>query len=154
LPQDLSDDAKPREFFEGVIYTFLNDKEKARFAFEQARPIVEQSLREAPNHALRHALLGQILAGLGEKEAAIVEGKRAVELLPESQDALAGPKAALELAKIYTWTSEPDQALELLEHSLITPGGITAPLLKLDPVWDPLRSHPRFQALIDRYAKA
>jgi TolB-like protein/Tfp pilus assembly protein PilF len=152
LPQDLSDDAKPREFFEGVIYTFLNDKEKARSAFEQARPIVEQSLREAPNDALRHALLGQILAGLGKKEAAIAEGKRAVELLPESRDALTGPKATLELAKIYTWTGETDQALQLLEHSLSTPSGITIPLLKLDPVWDPLRSHPRFQTLIDRYA--
>jgi tetratricopeptide (TPR) repeat protein len=155
LPQDLTDDAKPREFFEGVIYAFLNDKEKARSAFEQARPIAERSLREAPNDALRHAQLGQILAGLGEKEAAIVEGKRAVELLPESQDALTGPKAALELAKIYTWTSEPDQALQLLEHSLSTPAGITVPLLQLDPVWDPLRSDPRFQALIGRHdAKA
>jgi len=151
LPQAIPYDDKPREFFEGVIHTFLNDREKARAAFEQARPIAEKALRESPDNAFRHALLGQILAGLGEKEAAIAEGKRAVDLLPESQDALSGPKATLELAKIYTWTSETDQALQLLEHSLSTPSGITVPLLKLDPVWDPLRSDPRFQALIERY---
>src|SRR6266480_3081142 len=150
LPQTLPYDDKPREFFEGVIYTFLNDREKARSAFERARPIAEKALRESPDNAFRHALLGQILAGLGEKEAAIAEGKRAVDLLPESQDALSGPKATLELAKIYTWTSETDQALQLLEHSLSTPSGITVPLLKFDPVWDPLRSDPRFQALIRR----
>jgi TolB-like protein/Tfp pilus assembly protein PilF len=151
LSPDLSHDSKPREFLEGAIYTFLNDREKARSAFEHARPIAEQSLREAPNDAFRHALLGQILAGLGEKEAAIAEGKRAVNLLPESQDALEGPKATLELAKIYTWTGETDQALLLLDHSLSTPSGITVSSLKLDPVWDPLRSDPRFQALIDRH---
>ena len=151
LSPDLSHDSKPREFLEGAIYTFLNDREKARSAFEHARPIAEQSLREAPNDAFRHALLGQILAGLGEKEAAIAEGKRAVNLLPESQDALEGPKATLELAKIYTWTGETDQALLLLDHSLSTPSGITVPFLKHDPVWDPLRSHPRFQALIEKH---
>jgi TolB-like protein/Flp pilus assembly protein TadD len=151
LLPDLSHDSKPREFLEGAIYTFLNDREKARSAFEHARPIAEQSLREAPNDAFRHALLGQILAGLGEKEAAIAEGKRAVNLLPESQDALEGPKATLELAKIYTWTGETDQALLLLDHSLSTPSGITVSSLKLDPVWDPLRSDPRFQALIDKH---
>jgi TolB-like protein/Flp pilus assembly protein TadD len=151
LSPDLSHDSKPREFLEGAIYTFLNDREKARSAFEHARPIAEQSLREAPNDAFRHALLGQILAGLGEKEAAIAEGKRAVNLLPESQDALEGPKATLELAKIYTWTGETDQALLLLDHSLTTPSGITVSSLKLDPVWDPLRSDPRFQALIDKH---
>jgi TolB-like protein/Flp pilus assembly protein TadD len=151
LSPDLSHDSKPREFLEGAIYTFLNDRERARSAFEHARPIAEQSLREAPNDAFRHALLGQILAGLGEKEAAIAEGKRAVNLLPESQDALEGPKATLELAKIYTWTGETDQALLLLDHSLSTPSGITVSSLKLDPVWDPLRSDPRFQALIDKH---
>jgi TolB-like protein/Flp pilus assembly protein TadD len=155
LPQAVPFDDKPREFFEGVIYTFLNDKEKARFAFERARPIAEKALRASPDNAFRHALLGQILAGLGNKEAAIAEGKRAVDLLPESQDALSGPKATLELAKIYTWTSETDQALQLLEHSLSTPSGISVPLLKHDPVWDPLRSHPGFQALIEKHdAKA
>jgi TolB-like protein/Tfp pilus assembly protein PilF len=155
LPQGVPYEDKPREFFEGVIYTFLNDKEKARSAFERARPSAEKALRESPDNAFRHALLGEILAGLGEKEAAIAEGKRAVDLLPESQDALSGPKATLELAKIYTWTSETDQALQLLEHSLSTPSGITVPLLKVDPVWDPLRSDPRFQALIERHdAKA
>jgi TolB-like protein/Tfp pilus assembly protein PilF len=150
-PDFANHDSKPREFFEGAIYAFLDDKEKARSAFEQARPVAEQSLREAPNDAFRHALLGQILAGLGEKEEAIAEGKRAVNLLPESEDALEGPKATLELAKIYTWTGETDQALLLLDHSLSNPSGVTISSLKIDPIWDPLRSNPRFQALIDKY---
>src|SRR5438093_1447133 len=150
LPQAVPYDDKPREFFEGVIYTFLNDKEKARSAFERARPVVEEALRQRPDAASRHMTLGMILAGLDQKEAAIAEGKRAVELLPESQDALEGPKITLLLAQIYTWTSEPSQALQLLEHSLNTPNGVTVPSLKLDPVWDPLRRDPRFQALIER----
>ena len=155
LPQAVPYDDKPREFFEGVIYTFLNDKEKARSAFERARPVVEEALRKSPDAASRHMTLGMILAGLDQKEAAIAEGKRAVELLPESQDALEGPKITLLLAQIYTWTSEPSQALQLLEHSLNTANGVTVPSLNLDPVWDPLRSDPRFQALIERHgAKA
>jgi tetratricopeptide (TPR) repeat protein len=108
-------------------------------------------LSESPDNASRHVTLGLILAGLGEKELAIAEGKRAVELLPESQDALEGPKTAVALAQIYAWTGENDQALQLLERSLSTPNGVTVPSLRLDPIWDPLRSDPRFQALIDRY---
>jgi TolB-like protein/Tfp pilus assembly protein PilF len=150
-PQGVFHYDKPREFFEGAIYTFLNDKEKAFSAFERARPIAEKALRESPNDASRHVILGMILAGLGEKELAIAEGKRAVELLPESEDALDGPKTTIALAQIYTWTGETDQALQLLERSLSTPSGVTIPLLRLDPMWDPLRSDPRFQALIDRH---
>ena len=150
-PQDVSH-AKPRGLFEGAIYTFLNDKEKAVSAFERARPIAEKALRESPNDASRHVTLGLILAGLGEKDAAIAEGKRAVELLPESQDAFDGPKTTVALAQIYAWTGENDQALQLLDRSLSTPNGVTVPVLRLDPIWDPLRSDPRFQALIDKYA--
>src|SRR6266480_954488 len=51
LPQAVPYDDKPREFFEGVIYTFLNDKERARSAFERARPVVEEALRKSPDAA-------------------------------------------------------------------------------------------------------
>jgi TolB-like protein/Flp pilus assembly protein TadD len=154
-PQDLAHYDKPRELFEGAIYSFLNDKEKAVSAFERARPIAEKALRESPDDASRHVTLGLIWAGLGKKEAAIAEGKRAIELLPESQDAFDGPKMTVALAQIYAWTGESDQALELLDRSLSTPNGITVAFLRLDPIWEPLRSDPRFQALIKRYdAKA
>jgi TolB-like protein/Flp pilus assembly protein TadD len=147
--------SEPRSFYEGIVYSHLNDKEKARSAFEEARLIAERSLRESPDSATRHVLLGQILAGLGQKEAAIAEGKRAVELLPEAEDALTGPKITRGLAIIYARTGEIDHALQLLEHLLIVPAGVTVPLLKLDPVWDPLRADPRFEALINKYgAKA
>src|SRR5438034_3937453 len=149
-PQDGSHYDKPRELFEGAIYTFLNDKEKALSAFKRARPMAEKAVRESPDDASRHATLGLILAGLGEKDAAIAEGKRAVELLPESQDALDGPKTTVALAQIYAWTGENEQALQLLDRSLGTPNGVTIPFLKLDPIWDSLRSDPRFQALVDK----
>jgi len=150
-PQDLYHKNKPKDLFEGAIYTYSNNKEKARPAFERARPIVEKALLESSDDASRHVTLGLILAGLGEKDAAIAEGKRAVELLPESQDALEGPKTAVALAQIYVWTGENGQALQLLERSLSTPNGVTVPSLRLDPIWDPLRRDPRFQALIERH---
>ena len=151
LPQDASHFDKPRELFEGAIYTFLNDKEKALSAFGHARPIAEKAVREGPDDASRHVTLGLILAGLGQKEMAIAEGRHAVELLPESRDAFDGPKMTVALAQIYTWTGESDEAFQLLDHSLSTPNGITVSFLRLDPIWEPLRSDPRFQALIDRH---
>jgi TolB-like protein/Tfp pilus assembly protein PilF len=149
LPGDARGDDKPKEYLEGALYTFVNDKEHARSAFQRARSILEKAIQQGSDDASRHMTLGMVLAGLGEKDAAIAEGKRAVALLPESQDALVGPKTTLALAQIYAWTGENDAALELLERSLITPAGVTVSSLKLDPIWDPLRTDARFQALID-----
>jgi len=149
LPGDVRSDDKPKEYLEGALYTFVNDKERARSAFQRARSILERAIQQGSDDASRHMMLGMVLAGLGEKEAAIAEGKRAVALLPESQDALDGPKMTLMLAEIYAWTGENDAALELLERSLITPAGVTVSSLKLDPIWDPLRSDVRFQALVN-----
>src|SRR5437660_1108539 len=142
----------PKASLEGTLYLYLGDKVNAHAAFERAPFVAEQLVRENPDDAARHGQLGLILAGLGQKDAAIAEGKRAVELLPESQDAFDGPDVTVVLAQIYAWTGESDEAFRLLDHLLVVPNGITVPGLKLDPVWDPLRKDQRYQALIDKYA--
>jgi TolB-like protein/Tfp pilus assembly protein PilF len=149
LPDNVRGDEKPKEYLEGALYTFLNDKQRAHSAFQRARPILEKAIQQGFDDASHHMTLGMVLAGLGEKDAAIAEGKRAVALLPESQDALDGPKTTVALAQIYAWTGENDAALELLKRSLITPSGVTVSSLKLNPIWDPLRSDARFQVLIE-----
>ena len=142
----------PKAFLEGSIYMLQGDEAKARTALEHALVVSEQLLREAPDDPNRRGQHGVVLAALGQKEEAITEGKRAVELLPESQDAFDGPQVAAALAQIYAWTGESDEAFRLLDHLLAIPNGLTVPIFKLDPAWDPLRKDPRYQALIDKYS--
>jgi TolB-like protein/Flp pilus assembly protein TadD len=144
--------AAPKAFLEGTIHFLEGDKPRAQIEFEKARVVSEKLLRDAPEDPARHAQHGLILAALGQKEEAIKEGKKAVELLPESQDAFDGPQYTTVLAQIYAWTGESDEAFRLLDHLLATPNGLTVPMFKLDPAWDSLRKDPRFQALIDKYA--
>ncbi len=141
----------PKAFLEGELYRIQGDEARARTALEHARVVSDQLLRAAPADAARHGQHGLILAALGQKQEAIAEGKRAVELLPESEDAFDGPQITAMLAQIYAWTGEFDEAFRLLDHLLVVPNGLTVPMLKLDPAWDPLRKDPRFQALIDKY---
>jgi len=142
----------PKAFLEGEIYLRQGDAAKARTAFEQARVVSDELLRAAPADPNRHGQHGLILAALGQKQEAIAEGKRAVELLPESQDAFDGPQVAAVLAQVYASTGKFDEAFRLLDHLLVVPNGLTVPMLKLDPAWDPLRKDPRYQTLIDKYS--
>src|SRR5207237_5816572 len=91
----------PKALLEGLIHLLQGDKTKAQPELEHARLISEKLLREAPEDSARHAQHGLILATLGQKQEAIPEGKRAVELLPESQDALDGQHANAAPADIY-----------------------------------------------------
>jgi TolB-like protein/Flp pilus assembly protein TadD len=142
----------PKAFLEGSIYRLQGDEAKARTELEHARVVSEQLLREAPDDPNRHGQHGLILAALGQKKEAINEGKRAVELLPESQDAFDGPQVTAALAQIYAETGESDEAFHLLDHLLTIPNGLTVPVFKLEPAWDPLRKDPRYQTLIDKYS--
>src|SRR5881398_3062009 len=142
----------PKGLLQGLIHLLQGDKARAQPELEHARLVSEKLIREAPEDSARHAQHGLILAALGQKEEAIAEGKRAVELLPESRDALDGPQATANLAQIYAWTGEFDEAFRLLDHLFAVPSNLTIPMLKLDPAWDPLRQDPRYQALIDKYS--
>jgi len=138
----------PKAFLAGQIYQAMGDVEKARAAFEEARPVAERALTDSPEDAARHVLVGLIYAGLGRTEEALREGNRAIELLPESKDAVNGPILVVSLARILTIAGQHDEAIRLLERSLSTTGGITLHELRLDPAWDALRPNPRFHGLI------
>ena len=145
----------PRSFFSGEIALLRGDTATARKELEHARDIFASSAKEAPEVAERHAFLGLTCALLGEKARAIQEGTRAVELRPESKDALDGPIMNAVLTLIYTRVGEADRAIALLGHLLAVPGAvdsadysITPNDLKLRWEWDPIRKDPRFQSLI------
>jgi len=115
--------------------------------YDSARIILEKELKASPNE-FSHSLLGLAYAGLGRKEEAILEGRKAVEMRPISKDAFYGVDLAQRLAEIYVLVGEYDFALEQLELLLSLPGSLSMPLLRIDPTWAPLRNHPRFQKLI------
>ncbi len=145
----------PKIFLEGCTYLAQADDANAQKAFEQARPAFEAALKEAPVSAERHANLGWLYALMGRKSDAIAEGRRAVELKPESQDAVDGALMNGYLALIYARVGENDLAIPLIARLLKTPGAvdsanysITVNDLKYRWEWDPLRNDPRFQKLI------
>ena len=145
----------PKIFFEGCIYLAQGDGVNAQKAFELARPEFEAAVKEAPASAERHAVLGWLYALMGRKDDAIREGRRAVELKPESKDAVDGTLMNGYLALIYARVGENDLAIPLIERLLKTPGAvdsayysITINDLKYRWEWDPIRGDPRFQKLI------
>jgi hypothetical protein len=93
-------------------------------------------------------LLGVIDAGLGRKDEAIREGRRACELLPISKDAIAGAACAINLAQIYAWTGEKDLAIEQIAAVERVPNDLSYGRLKLHPYWDSLRGDPRFEKIV------
>lgn len=94
------------------------------------------------------------LAGLGRNDEAVAAANRAVALVPSFKDRLDGPSWQDVLAKVYAMGADSSNALALLRQQMETQGSlITATLLQLDPVWDPIRNDPGFQALLKEYAK-
>jgi TolB-like protein/Flp pilus assembly protein TadD len=136
---------------EGAAHEKLGQTAKARPAFSQAKEAAETAVREAPNEPSRHAALARTLAHLGEKDAAIAEAKRAMELRPESADAFEGPGIKQALAEVYVVTGENAKAIEVLDELLSRPSDVTVAALKLDPTWDPLRNEPAFQEMLVKH---
>jgi len=124
------------------------DAGKVRQYAEAARAAAKAQLRDAPEDATRHALLGLALALLGQKAEAMREGERSVALVPVARDAYDGPYYQHQLARIYIRVGEPEKALDHLEPLLKIPYVLSPGWLKIDPNFDPLRKNPRFQKLV------
>ena len=137
-----------RPFGEGVVARVRGDAAAARSAFTIARVQQEEATRAQPDYAPALCALGLIDAGLGRKEEALREGRRAVELLPVARDSLGGADMIQGFAIICAWIDEKDLALQQLAISAQIPGGVTYGQLKLHPFWDPLRGDPRFEKIV------
>jgi serine/threonine-protein kinase len=138
-------------FLAAGAYRLMGEPELAHASYDSARSILEKELDAHPDDNHIHSVLGIAYAGLGRKEEAVREGKRAVELSPVSKDEFDGPQVVQELAVIYTMVGEYDAALDEIEYLLSIPSWISYHDLRLDPRWDALRDHPRFQELLERY---
>jgi TolB-like protein/thioredoxin-like negative regulator of GroEL len=138
---------------EGQVARARGDQRKALAAFGAARKKLETNLGVKFAEAISVAEVATLDAGLGRKEEAIREARRAVELLPIDKDAVNGPRLIADLALVYAWTGERDLALEQLEKVVTIPGAFgTLPTygdLRFNPCWDDLRSDPRFDKIVE-----
>ena len=128
-------------------YALRKDVPNVRVYAEEAKKALEEQLRNAPEDAQRHSLLGLALAYLDRKDEAIREGTRGCELLPVTKDALTGAYLQHQLARIYTLVGEPVKAIDTLEPLLRIPYFLSPGWLRIDPNFDSLRANPRFQKL-------
>jgi tetratricopeptide (TPR) repeat protein len=138
----------------GLLYQYMGDTVRAGEAFESSRAFLESHREQYGDYFGFHSTLGIAYAGLGRKEEAIRESKLSAEQFPISRDASIAPALIQELARIYVMVEEYDAAIELIDSLLSFPNlALSVGGLKTHPHWDPLRDHPRFQELIEKYEK-
>jgi TolB-like protein/thioredoxin-like negative regulator of GroEL len=137
-----------RDFWVGVVARLKGDETSARAAFTRARAQQEEEIRAHPDDVTLLAELGLIDAGLGRKEEALSEGRRAMELAPSAKNAFTEAYVKMRFAIICAWTGERELALGQLEAFTKTPGFDTYGNLRLSPLWDPLRGDPRFEKIV------
>ena len=134
----------------GRVYRFLGENEKSIKSYESSLLILSEKVKNSPEDGRLHIALGFTFSGLGNKEEAIREGKRGVELLPVEQNALHGSSQVFYLSQIYSMVNEQEAALEQLEYLMSIPNHYSTEYLKIDPFFDPLQDNPRFTRLLKK----
>ena len=134
-------------------YQFMGNDELCVRNAEKAMKVLNSELRLRADDARVHVALGHAYAFLGDRAAALEEGKRALDLAPVSWDALIGTGILRQYAELATMAGDEDEAIRALDMLRSAPGGglrVSAPTLKAEPVWDPLRDNPGFKRLLEK----
>ena len=142
----------PRTWCEGILERSQGDNERARASLLKARAEVQKIVQQQSNNAPALCVLGLIDAGLGSKNEAVQEAKRALELLPPDKDSVDGSRVIKYSALTNALIGKKDAALRQLTTAAQIPGYLAYGELKLDPLWDPLRTDPRFQKILESLA--
>jgi tetratricopeptide (TPR) repeat protein len=137
-----------RGFMEGLIARMAKDEGKAQLAFRAARAEQEKVVQSQPDFGPAWCVLGLIDAGLGRKEEALREGRRAMELFPVENDAFVGRYLVRYFVTIAASVGEKDLACKELATLVGPPLFLSYGELKLSPLWDPLRGEPCFEKIV------
>jgi tetratricopeptide (TPR) repeat protein len=142
----------PTEVLKAQVYGFKNDQEQAKVYYGRALHKIDQKIKELPEDSRYHSTLGIIYAGLGQRGKAIQAGQRGMELLPVSKEAWRGSFREYDMAIIYTMIGEEGKAIEILDGLLSRPTDFSVAMIKLNPVWDPLRNNPGYLTLLEKHS--
>ena len=144
----------PKTWLEGIAYEALGKMDLARASFDSARLLLESELEKQPDDRRIQSALGLVYAALGRKEDALRKGRLAMEMYPVSMDAWMGPAYVNNFAEILMRVGEYEEALDKIEYLLSIPNtSLSVASLQKDPKWKPLRDHPKFKQLIEKYSK-
>ena len=148
---DRSNVALPRRLYLAWASQATGDIVKARSIYSQLRVRMQAAIQKHPDDPNLHLTVGFAAAGIGLKDEAILEGRKATTLMPFGRDAVTAPGYLGWLAQLYVRVGENGQAIDVLRQVLAMHSSgiaVSPALLKLDPIWDPLRKDPRFLKLI------
>jgi len=142
----------PGDLYAAWAHLLRGDEPAARLAFESARALLDSVAEKLPDDWRVHAARGLALAGLGRRGEALREAGWLQRSGVYRNDALQHPVVAEERARMLAQAGDASTALDEIERLLAGPSTLSIYTLRLDPRWDPLREHPRFKALLVKYA--
>ncbi len=150
---DFQDFFVPVALYSAWAHRMNGDKAAARKAFELSRMLLDSVMKELPDDWRMHAARGLTLAGLGRRDEALREAHWLQQSEVYRGDFYTGGWLAEDRARILAQAGDTEGALDEIERLLAEPSPVSVHTLRLDPLWDPLRDHPRFKALLTKYNK-
>jgi len=133
------------------LYRLMGRPQQAAAHYDSARIVYEAQVAKDPGHPFIQADLGQIYAGLGRRDDALRQADIATTLKPVEKDALMGTYILIRVLPIYILLGDYDRAFDLLEQLLSIPSEMNLNVIRLDPDYKPLREHPRYAVLVEKY---